>query len=160
MALGLLSQIAMAEKIISGVDIINNSDIPLRITYVTACRSLPPPPEGGSSKTVCDKEETIELSPRNTGHGSITVVPPGTDDGVGKSIFVKKIVSQFGEQEFPVADEGDELAYELYQQKRFRESVNICVGFSGISGGVNMFGIILDNYGTNKVYCSSHWLSR
>ena len=157
-----LSYTTFADKVIRGVDIINNTKMPLTVMYVTACHSVPQQSEGDSS-TVCDKEETIELSAKNTVGSSTTIIAPiSTSANTLQSIYIKKITSQFGDQEFAVADGTNAILNELYQRPHYGTSVSVCMGYSGVGAGgpQNMAGIILDNYGTDKIYCMAPWLSR
>jgi len=155
--LAIFSACAMAQIESRNVEIINNSNIPIKITYNLCTQIIPNEHMGEHGLVKENCTETAAMLGEKGKANKISLQADREDDDQKKQViytevFVTGISSVFGKQTFASSR----------MQWSDKPAMSICSdskspwdAFIGPVG--NTF--ILDNMGTKKVYCSIHQLS-
>ena len=128
------------------MDIINNSNIPITVTY-DECQSDRLP---DSSRTLYNcHEKTTTLSEKSKGQNFIIYHNRAESDQNPNVWLLKKIVSSLGEQNFTVFSSFEEYFQMTQEDKSFKTC------FSWLEPNISSFSsnVIIDNFGTNSFYC-------
>lgn len=125
------------------VHLINNSEFPVTVSYLTCLNHYA---NGGPSEDC--HESTVELSARqdaaNSGinHVALPMVAEGTwDNGYETVVYIKKIHSALGEQNFDTTQKPSDTHFQT------------CISHSQFADS-NL--IVLDNMGTSSMFCLSN----
>jgi hypothetical protein len=135
------------------MDIINNSDIPITVTYDECQSDSSSLSEAPTIKNCVEK--TTALEQKGSGLNYLTYQNRKENDANSNYWILKKVTSSLGEQQFTSFKSYEELEkiYMDHYKNHHEVSLEICTAavLPKANGGTRH--IILDNLGTNKFYC-------